>query len=200
MQDQLGLNQFYVADLDGIQHQRPDWHQLRRLIKTGANLMIDAGFRRIEDSTLLKAMDVDSARAVLGTESFEEMDKVMPDHFAGGIISIDLRNGLLQRAWQSSERPHEPDILIEILVQRGFKDIIVLDVAAVGTSQGIPTLPLITHMVARCSEARLITGGGVRSEACLAEAHGAGVHGLLVASAIHNGTLGRTELERFRDP
>lgn len=198
MQDRLGLNQFYIADLDGIQHHRPDWPQLRRLAETGATLMIDAGFRTLQDASLLEANGV-AARAILGTESFEDLDAVTSEHFAGGIISVDLRNGLLQLAGRSAETHQETDALIESLVQRGFRDIIVLDVAAVGTNQGIPTLPLIQDMQRRCPGARFITGGGVRSEACLQNAQKAGVHGLLVASAIHNGTLGRAELARFGD-
>lgn len=194
MQDRLGLKQFYIADLDGIQHQCPDWAQLRRLAETGATLMIDAGFRTLQDASVLEANGVAGARAILGTESFEDLDTVTPEHFAGGIISVDLRNGALQLVRGSAKSSREPSVLIESLVQRGFRDIIVLDIATVGTHQGIPTLPLIQRLQRRSPEARFITGGGVRSEACLLEAHGAGVHGLLVASAIHNGTLGRAEL------
>ncbi len=197
MQDQLGLNQFYVADLDGIQHQRPDWRQLRRLTGTGAQLLVDAGFRTVRDSEMLPANDLGSVRAVLGTESFEDLESVVPDHFANGIISIDLRNGLLQLAGGPAHLPKEPEGLIEDLAQRGFRDFILLDVATVGTHQGIPTLPLIAKMHSRCPEIRFITGGGIRSEACLKDAQQSRVQGLLIASAIHNGTLGRTEFERL---
>ncbi|MFO0975872.1 MAG: HisA/HisF-related TIM barrel protein [Planctomycetaceae bacterium] len=197
MQDQLGLNQFYVADLDGIQHQRPDWPQLQRLTRTGATLMVDAGFRTVQDSERLHAQDLGAVQAVLGTESFEDLDSVVPDHFANGIISIDLRNGVLQLACRSDHIPREPDALVEHLSRRGFRDFIILDVATVGTHQGIPTLSLITQMQLHCPEVRFITGGGIRSEACLKDAQRSRVHGLLIASAIHNGTLGRTEFEQL---
>lgn len=200
MQDRLGLNQFYVADLDGIQNNTPDWKTLARLSQMSATLLIDAGFRRIDDARLLQSHGFRSdsgVRPILGTESFEELDQLQPADFDDPVISVDLRAGQLQLADPALRESTQPLELIHSLASRGFQDLIVLDVAAVGTGEGVPTLSLIRSARAIDCSLRFITGGGVRSERCVLEARHSGIAGLLVASAIHSGTLGRAEFDRF---
>lgn len=201
MQDRLGLNQFYVADLDGIQNKSPDWKTLGRLSQMSVTLLIDAGFRQIEEARLLQSHGLicdAGVRPILGTESFEDLQALTLEDFDNPVISVDLRAGQLQVADPSIARSTQPLELIHLLADRGFQDLIVLDVAAVGTGQGIPTLPLIRSAQNIHPGLRFVTGGGVRSEQCLLDARRSGLHGLLVASAIHSGSLGRAEFERIR--
>lgn len=201
MQDRLGLNQFYVADLDGIQNNAPDWKTLVRLSQLSATLLIDAGFRQIDDARRLQSQGLISdagVRPILGTESFEYLHTLTPEDFDNPVISVDLRAGQLQVADPAIARSVEPLELIRMLADRGFQELIVLDVAAVGTGQGIPTLPLIRSIQNMYAGLRIVSGGGVRSEQCLRDAWRSGLDGLLVASAIHSGSLGRAEFERIR--
>ena len=60
---------------------------------------------------------------------------------------------------------------------------------AVGTGTGIPTLSLCEQSKRRWPDLQIISGGGVHSGACLLKAQAAGLDGLLIASALHDGRL-----------
>jgi phosphoribosylformimino-5-aminoimidazole carboxamide ribotide isomerase len=66
---------------------------------------------------------------------------------------------------------------------------IVLDVAAVGTGRGVPTLPLCRELAARFPQLRLITGGGLRTTQDLLALNGEPLDAVLVATALHNGAI-----------
>ena len=74
---------------------------------------------------------------------------------------------------------------------------IVLDLAGVGVDAGVSTVPLCRRLHRSFPQLRLITGGGVRSVDDLRELQGLGIEGVLAASALHNGTIGRRELEQL---
>ena len=184
-----GLETFYVADLDGIIDGRPDWKVLQRLTDTGVRLLIDAGARRVGDIDAVRLGP--NVRPVVGTESFEELERLLSGTSADVVCSVDLHAGRLRIADQNSEAG---EITVENLAVRlwtaGLRSWIVLDTAAVGTGQGIPTLSLCRTLNRRFPGVELISGGGVRSQACLLEAGETGVTGVLVASALHTGALG----------
>ncbi|MFM8475008.1 MAG: HisA/HisF-related TIM barrel protein [Planctomycetaceae bacterium] len=183
-----GLETFYVADLDGIIDGRPDWKMLQRLTDTGVRLLIDAGARRVGDIDAVRLGR--NVRPVVGTESFEELDRLLSGTSADVVCSLDLHAGRLRLADQS---PEAGQITVESLAEQlwtaGLRSWIVLDTAAVGTGRGIPTLPLCRTLHCCFPGVELISGGGVRSQECLQEAGEAGVSGVLVASALHAGAL-----------
>lgn len=184
-----GLETFYVADLDGIIDGRPDWKVLQRLTDTGVRLLIDAGVRQVGDIDAVRLGR--NVRPVVGTESFVELDRLLSGTSADVVCSLDLHAGRLRMADQG---PETGQITVELLAERlwtaGLRSWIVLDIAAVGTGQGIPTLPLCRTLNSRFPGVELISGGGVRTQECLLAAGEAGVTGVLVASALHTGALG----------
>ena len=64
-----------------------------------------------------------------------------------------------------------------------------VDLAAVGTGHGIPTLKFCREIRKLSSDVRIISGGGVNSSQCVADAARAGLDALLIASALHDGRL-----------
>jgi phosphoribosylformimino-5-aminoimidazole carboxamide ribotide isomerase len=82
-------------------------------------------------------------------------------------------------------------------VECGVTSLIVLDLAGVGEGQGVPTIPLCRQLRAQCGDLEIITGGGVRHADDLAELAAAGVDGVLVASALHDGALSADDLQRY---
>ncbi|MFM7056098.1 MAG: HisA/HisF-related TIM barrel protein [Planctomycetota bacterium] len=193
LQDATGLQTFYIADLDGIISGQPDWNMLERLTATGAQLLIDAGARRVEDLDAVRLGP--NVRPVAGTESFMQIDELLSQPSPDVVCSLDLHAERLRVADRSLMAA---DVTAEELALRlwtaGCRSWIVLDTASVGTGQGIPTLPLCRTLRNRFPDADLITGGGVYSEQCVVAAAAAGVTGVLVASALHAGKLGH----RFR--
>ena len=84
--------------------------------------------------------------------------------------------------------------ILELAVATGFRRVIVLDVAAVGVSRGIPTLDLCWEIRERFPALEIVTGGGVRSRGDLEAADRAGADEVLIASAAHDGSLAAADL------
>ena len=74
---------------------------------------------------------------------------------------------------------------------------ILLDLAAVGSGEGPPHQETCLRWKESFQDLELITGGGVRNLADLLALKKAGVDGVLIASALHDGSLGRAELEQL---
>lgn len=84
---------------------------------------------------------------------------------------------------------YSAEVVGRIALEAGFTRFIVLDLAQVGTSAGVSTLPLCRHLLSRAPQASVWTGGGIRNRSDLALVAAAGVSGVLIASALHNGRI-----------
>src|SRR5205085_7017870 len=74
-------------------------------------------------------------------------------------------------------------------VREGAKALIVLDLARVGTGTGTGTEVLLRAIRDEFPDVDLIAGGGARSWEDVERLGEAGATGVLVASALHDGTL-----------
>ena len=68
-----------------------------------------------------------------------------------------------------------------------------IDLARVGTCKGLD-LELISHLRDAIKQATLVVGGGICGPEDLTRLAAAGCDGALVATAVHNGWLGATEI------
>lgn len=194
IRNEYGIGEFYIADLDAIMHDAPQWDALRALSGGGFQLLVDAGLR--ETTRAEQLLECGAAQVIAALETSPG-----PDHLrallekAGAdriVFSLDLKDGRPlgnQSAWST-----DPDRVAAIAYECGVRSMIVLDLAAVGQGAGLLTLQLCRRLRKRFDDLEVITGGGVRSAADLDEPRRAGVDGLLVASALHNGQLTRADL------
>jgi phosphoribosylformimino-5-aminoimidazole carboxamide ribotide isomerase len=194
--DQLGLNRLYVADLDAILHQQPNLELYRSLSQEGFELLIDAGLRNVESAEPILSRG--ATQLVAGLETWPGPDELNGLCHAVGservIFSLDLKNGQALgngRYWRTTD-PCEIGCLA---AQAGITEMIVLDLAQVGAGSGITTVDLCRQLKARFGGLRLITGGGVRDSSDLIRLHQAGIDAVLVASSLHDGHIGRADLE-----
>ena len=196
LQDEFGCDLCYVADLDAIEGRNANRCTLAEMVRTGVRLMVDAGVKSVEDAEQLLELGI--AQVVVASESLPEIDR-LPEFFPEAndhppiVFSVDLKHGLLRSAdplWTD----RDPLDLVSTVVRHGVRQIIVLDLAAVGTGSGIPTLNLCREIKRRWPDLKVISGGGVRSPACLESARQAGLDGLLIASALHDGRLKAEDL------
>jgi phosphoribosylformimino-5-aminoimidazole carboxamide ribotide isomerase len=81
----------------------------------------------------------------------------------------------------------------------GAGAVIVLDLARVGTGSGLD-LALLTRVREAAPGVTLLAGGGVRGSEDLVRLAAAGCDGALVATALHDGGLGRDELAAASNP
>ena len=184
----FGFTRFYIADLDAICDRRSRLGDLRLVQAYGFELDIDAGIQSPEE--LARLLAVPGVRPVIGLESIGTRDQFAAV-IAGAdrerlVFSLDLMNGcpIATPDWLAS-----PVEVAAIAVEAGIQSLIVLDLAAVGTGEGCPTLAFCREIRARWPHLELMTGGGIRSEADIQTAVESGVDRILVASALHDGRI-----------
>lgn len=192
----FGADTCYVADLDAIEGRPANRCAVAEMVRTGCRILLDSGIRCPRDAADL--LDLGVHQVIVASESqsqLQELPKYIECCAAEQLIfSIDLRNGALITA-DADCRSLKPLDLVATVVGLGMTRLIVLDLSAVGTGTGIPTLQLCRQIREQWPQVELITGGGVHSPQCLGDALNAGIDGLLIASALHDGRITRENLQ-----
>jgi len=197
IRDHFGLNAFYLADLDAILADAPNAPLFEALSGRGFSLAVDAGLRDVRRAEELLAAGVQSVIAGLETLPGQRFlghltQETGPDRV---IFSLDLHGGqpvLSEECIRQAATGHataSPLDWAAFAIDAGVRRMIVLDLAAVGVGDGPATLPLCRKLRDRFPHIELSTGGGVRSADDLRELQQAGVDGVLIASALHNGAI-----------
>jgi phosphoribosylformimino-5-aminoimidazole carboxamide ribotide isomerase len=107
------------------------------------------------------------------------------------VFSLDLKSGapLANEGWGGGDA-------WSTAVQAaglGVRRMLVLDLARVGSGGGPGTLDLCARLAAAHPGLEVSAGGGVRGRADLLRLKGCGVRAVLVASALHDGSLRRED-------
>ena len=191
----LNCTACYVADLDAIERQHLNRCSIAEMARTGVSLIVDAGVKTVEQIEALLEIGVD--RVVLSSESINDFSQlksmIEPFDPASLIFSIDLKNCNLlvsDPCWDGKP----PIEMARFVFECGLRQLIALDLAAVGTGRGVPTLELCQQIKSLLPDITIISGGGVASVKCIEEAVQAGLDGLLIASALHDGRLTKEDL------
>jgi phosphoribosylformimino-5-aminoimidazole carboxamide ribotide isomerase len=194
----FGFSQLYVADLDAILHRQPNWPVLQALCANRFSMLVDAGIRRCEEAAPIFDVGVEQIVAGLETlESPQELAKLIRGHGSARIVfSLDLRDG--QTLANGSAWPDgDPFEVARCAVDAGCTQLIVLDIARVGTGGGVGTLALCDKIRRAFSTVAIFTGGGVRGIDDLRCLERTGIDGVLIASALHDGSLAPSDLAEF---
>lgn len=199
--ERLGLTTLYVADLDGILHQRPNLSIFRTLSADGFNLWIDAGSSTLDDARTL--LNAGASNVVVGLETlpgFQCLETMINELSAEQIVfSLDLKSG--KPLFGKSDRPDSTSTPLGIAraaINLGVTQMIVLDLASVGEQRGPSTLDLCRSIRQLAPNIRLFTGGGVRNAADLRPLDAAQIDGVLLATALHNGQIGVEQVSNLR--
>lgn len=188
-----GFSLAYVADLDAIGGAEPTWSIYELLAAAGLKLWIDAGLTSLERARKLAEFNAQRPLAgiIAGLESLPSwellramLDACCPDRL---VFSLDLRAGRPLVGEIGSEA--SPLEIAGRAVDCGVQQMIVLDLATVGSATGSSTLELCRQIHERWPHVRLISGGGVRNVHDLAALASAGCQAGLVATALHEGVL-----------
>lgn len=199
LRDHFNVDTFYIADLDAILTGSANSCLLAELTEPDVHLIVDAGVRSVDDLRRLNDLGVDSI--IIGLETLpgpdtahEFLQCLDSDRL---VISLDLKNGRPLTPlpdWQQQDAT----TLACTFFDAGYRRMILLDLAAVGTSRGIPTLPNCSDIRRMLPDVELVTGGGVRSMADVRAAEAAGADGLLIASALHDERMTAADLSCIR--
>lgn len=202
----FGLTQLYLADLDAIQHEQPHFSVYQELHENGFKMWIDAGLRDLKLAHQLFDANVNAVIVGLETTPGPTHIAELVQTFGAEriIFSLDLQNGQPLgnlHAWnlhdqQTTEQTAGWQIAQQCFAA-GIRRMIVLDLSGVGMENGVPTQKLCEQLRAESPELELITGGGIRHRNDLHTLNHAQINAVLIASALHNGTITANDLQPF---
>jgi len=191
----VGHKTLYVADLDALQtsstRHRPI---IQQLLADGFEVWLDAGVKRVSDAKELATIDSAGYRlsqiivALESVESQEELHAIVRQLDAQRLVfSMDLKAGQISaNEFWKGQSPLE---ILQQVTSVGIRNVILLDVAAVGVGQGVITLDLCRQAREQFPDVQLVSGGGVRGADDVQRLADAGCQGALVATALHRGAL-----------
>jgi phosphoribosylformimino-5-aminoimidazole carboxamide ribotide isomerase len=192
----LGFGEFYVADLDAITGGRANFSIFKNIAdKTGLELMVDAGIDDLKKAESVLESHV--SKVIIGTETLPSVSLVAEAVELFGsekiMVSLDLMGNQVISGFELGALK-DPVALLREFQEVGVSQIIVLDLARVGSGEGV-NMPFLKEVV-RNSKAKVFVGGGVRDVKDLVELKALGVFGVLVATALHSGKISLKELRR----
>jgi phosphoribosylformimino-5-aminoimidazole carboxamide ribotide isomerase len=180
-------NSLYVADLDALAGQPVNMGALEALVSV-AEPWVDAGATTPDGAAALQRAGV--ARNVLGTESIGRgalAEGVLAAREPPPVLSVDLREDRLI-SLDPELAGRNPAAAAPLARALGVRELLVIDLARVGTGSG-PPLDAVADLAAALPGVAVYAGGGVRDDADLRALESAGAAGALVATALHEGRL-----------
>lgn len=191
----LGFSQLYVADLDAIIDCSSDFGILKQIVdETGLDLMVDAGVTSLQRADVLIQSGI--SKLIIGTETMQSKEFVTEALKAFGnsrvILSLDLKAGKVL-VGPNYTGPTEPLQLLRELVAMGLSQVIVLDLARVGSGEGVD-LEFLKQV--KAIGLNVFVGGGVRGIEDLVALKALGLSGALIATSLHTGKIDVADLQR----
>jgi phosphoribosylformimino-5-aminoimidazole carboxamide ribotide isomerase len=192
----LGFNELYIADLDAIIDCSGSFQPLKPLAQqTGLKLWVDAGITNMERAKSLLSNGV--SKLIVGTETLQTTRFVgqAVEVFGGDrvVVSLDLRGDklLVNLGFDGCQ---SPICLLNDFKEMGVSEVIVLDLARVGSGEGV-NVDFLKKVIAEVG-VDVYVGGGVRDINDLIQLRTLGVSGALIATALHNGKISVADLKR----
>ena len=196
--NKLGLETIYLADLDAILNSRPNWEIFARLAREGFRVWLDAGTQSAQRAVGLVEAGVETV--VLGLESLTgpaQLAEIVEKSYLNRtrfVLSVDSRDGALlfpqNHEWTEDMTPQE---LVRLAWSLGLSRFLLLDLARVGSGRGAGGVAEVRAIQNEFPTAELWLGGGVRGREDVAYLRTLGVAGVLVATALHEGQLGKAD-------
>ncbi len=176
----------YIADIDAIQGTGQHWdtiHQIRQRYPA-LHIWLDAGFNQLSQLAPCQAWAISP---VIGSESMHNMAdyQLIQQHFgANFVLSLDYKEGQFLGDKALLQPQHWP------------QDLILMTLSKVGSQTG-PALSELAKLKSQQPEHNIYAAGGLRNlqDALALKQHQ--IQGALVASALHNRSLGPVELKQL---
>jgi len=194
--DVLACDEWYVADLDALAGGAVQRALVSALAGLRGRLLVDAAVSSPERARELIADG--ATRVVVGLESLPSLDALGRIARAVGLertaFSLDLRDGAPLAEARLSGTPLE---LARAAVTAGAGAIIVLDLARVSSGRGVDS-GLLEALRRAHPHVDLLAGGGIGTVRDLERLADAGLDGVLVATALHDGRIKRDDVAAVR--
>lgn len=185
----LGLREFYVADLDAIEHQASE-HQLiiQELLERGFSLCLDAGITRLDE--VQRYLNIGVQQMIISSESLPELSLLLQAVQQFGpeqiVFSLDLKDGQICGLNKMMNR--DPQGVLLFAIEHAINQFILLDIARVGTQKGPTMSDWCKKLKAMKPDCRIISGGGIRNYSDIKLLLDAGADRVLVSTWLHSNT------------
>lgn len=194
--DRFGIHELYVADLDAITGGRQPAETIREMASLGMPIWADAGVSGVDAARV--ALADGASRVIVGLETLTSFDALADICAVLGsdrvAFSLDLRDGVPMRSPGLPDG--EPEDLASCAAAAGVGAIVAIDLRRVGSAAGLD-MPLLARLRRAVAGVTLLAGGGVRTADDVARLAEAGCDGVLLATALHTGTIGPDDLAPF---
>lgn len=190
------FEQLYIADLNAIQKlsnsntasQINNFNVIESIAHRYPNLTIwlDAGISNMAEFTLWSTLNV---KLILGSENFSSIEQYITSYPASNtqhILSLDFM-------------PHGYQGPLALLNDTTYwpQEVIIMSLAHVGANQGA-NVQLLSEIKQKASAFNLYAAGGVRGVEDLHTLKSIGVHGALIATALHDKQLSHEQLSSLQ--
>ena len=191
------FNEFYIADLDAILQKKPNITILSKILDIpGVEIMIDPGIKTKKNVEKYFRLNLKSL--VFGLETLKDL-KVITEALKlfdtnKIVVSIDMYNEVIQT---NIKEINNLDILeiIRKIEDLGLFNIILLDLFKIGQKMGgIPTLYL---KVREIFKGEILVGGGIKDIQDIKEYKSNNFSGVLIGTALHDGSIKIEEIRNF---
>ena len=178
----------YVADLDGIEGRGRNKDLTAQLAAAAPRMRLwvdDGASAREAAQRMAEAAHV---TPVVGSESLRG------DEGIAALRALPCERYILSLDFQDDRFAGPVAVLDE--PQHWPHAVVVMTLARVGSGEG-PDLQRVAGIVARAGGRRIYAAGGVRDRADIEALHAAGAAGVLLATALHAGTIKAGDLEEI---
>jgi phosphoribosylformimino-5-aminoimidazole carboxamide ribotide isomerase len=178
----------YVADLDGIEGRGRDVGLAAKLgaALPGTRLWVDDG--TVVNQAAQRVAAHSGTTLVIGTESLGAPEDVV------ALRALPRNAYVLSLDFRGDDFVGPPPVLAE--AEYWPDNVIVMTLARVGAGEG-PDTVRVAEIAKRAVDRRVYAAGGVRGRGDIQALHAAGAAGVLVATALHRGTLKAGDLEEI---
>ncbi len=180
------FRQLYIADLDAIEGRAANDPAIDAIARAAPDveLWVDNGISAAHAARAWLGQCAHSL--VIGSESQQDLEMIQSLRDEKRVLlSLDFRGDVFQGPARLLEDPASWPTRV-----------IVMTLARVGGAAG-PDMDRVAGIVARAKGRAVFGAGGVRDKNDLRALNGSGVTGVLVATALHTGTLTGEELQMF---
>lgn len=173
----------YIADLDAIQGtgNHDDLLQILTEQLPQISLWLDAGINNAQRLEYIAHLP--GVRAVIGSETLSDTGLLHHHAAQNAVLSLD---------YHLSGYAGPKDLLSSPSLWP--RDVILMSLPHVGKAEG-PDLSDLRQRIQQSPQTRFYSAGGVRHRDDLLAVKAAGASGVLLASALHNGTVGAEDLQ-----
>jgi len=198
--DRLRLNSLYLADLDAITGDTPHFPLYEALMDDGFELLLDAGLTDCSHAT--RFLEHPDLTLIVGLETIQGpleakavLDQAGPERVIFGLDQFDGRPLTASpNLWGGASSAGIAAHVIEL----GFKRLLLLDLARVGTGRGSGAIGLVRHLRRSGFSREILVGGGISGMADIRRLQAEGASGVLVGSVLHDGRVGLEDLSALR--